>query len=184
MAGQPVQTAYTPALMDAQLNTPNRRSILLGLRAVFLVAVAAGLIHGRLFAQQTPPPAPTQQGEPAADPHTAEEQAAERQALGFLGYLDHGRFANSYAYTGMLIRAQLDRDAYTRQLEKARAGVGALLSRELMDASYTTTMPGAPEGQYVVLDYGASFANRQQAVEKVTLAFAKGYWRVSGYYIK
>jgi hypothetical protein len=170
--------------MDAQLNTPDRRSIIFGLRGVLLVAVAAGFVHGRLFAAQAPSPAPMQQGEPAADPHTAEEQAAERQALGFLGYLDHGRFADSYAYTGMLIRAQLDRDAYAKQLEKARAGVGALLSRELIDASYTTTVPGAPEGQYVVLDYGASFANRQQAMETVILAFAKGYWRVSGYYIK
>jgi hypothetical protein len=169
--------------MDAQLNT-NKRAFLLGLRGVVLVAVAAGLIHGRLFAAQAPPPATMQQGEPPADPHTSEEQAAERQALGFLGYLDHGRFADSYAYTGMLIRAQLDRDAYAKQLEKARAGVGALLSRELINATYTTTLPGAPEGQYVVLNYGASFANRQQAEETVTLAFAKGYWRVSGYYIK
>ena len=128
------------------------------------------MIHGRLFAAQTPAPAPMQQAEPAADPHTAEEQAAERQALGFLGYLDHGRFADSYAYTGMLIRAQLDRDSYAKQLEKARAGVGALLSRELINATYATTLPGAPEGQYVVLNYGASFANRQQAEETVTLA--------------
>jgi hypothetical protein len=170
--------------MDAQLNTLNRRSILLGLCGAVLVGLAAGFVHGRLFAEQAPPPAQMQQAEPAADPHTAEEQAAERQALGFLGYLDHGRFADSYAYTGMLIRAQLDRDAYAKQLEKARTGVGALLSRELIDAGYTTTVPGAPEGQYVVLDYGASFANRQQAVETLTLAFAKGYWRVSGYYIK
>ncbi len=170
--------------MDAQLSTLNRRSILLGLRGVVLVAVAAGLIQGRLYAAQAPPPAQMQQAEPAADPHTAEEQAAERQALGFLGYLDHGRFADSYAYTGMLIRTQLDRNAYAKQLEKARAGVGALLSRELINATYTTTVPGAPEGQYVVLNYGASFANRQQAEETVTLAFAKGYWRVSGYYIK
>ncbi len=114
----------------------------------------------------------------------AEEQAAQRQALGFLGYLDHERYADSYAYTGMLIRAQLDRDAFATQIEKTRAGTGALLARELIDASYTTSVPGAPEGQYVVLHYGANFANRQEAVETVILAFAKGYWRVSGYYIK
>src|SRR3984957_7099221 len=167
-----------PALMDAQLSTLNRRSILLGLRGVALVAVAACLIHGRLFAAQTPAPAPMQQAEPAADPHTAEEQAAERQALGFLGYLDHGRFADSYAYTGMLIRAQLDRDSYAKQLEKARAGTRALQSRDLVDAGYTTTVSGAPEGQYVILHYQASFANRPDAVETVYLGLAKGYWRV------
>jgi hypothetical protein len=121
---------------------------------------------------------------PTEDPHIAEEQAAERQALGFLGYLDQGRYADSYAYTGMLIRAQLDRDAYSTEIAKTRAGVGTLQSRELVDAGYTTTVSGAPEGQYVILHYHASFANRPDAVETVYLAFAKGYWRVSGYNIK
>jgi Protein of unknown function (DUF4019) len=136
-------------------------------------------------AQQAPGPP---QAEPGAgqgtDPHAPEEQAAERQALGFLGYLDHGRFADSYAYTGMLIRGQLDREAFASQVEKDRAGTGTIQSRELVDASYTTTLAGAPEGQYVVLRYHSSFANRPDTVETLTLAFAKGYWRVSGWYIK
>ena len=122
-----------------------------------MVAVLGSLVHGRLMTAQTaaqaPPPAGMQQAEPLPTRILAEEQAAERQALGFLGYLDHGRYADSYAYTGMLIRAQLDRDSFAKQLEKARAGTGALLSRELIDAGYTTTVPGAPEGQYVVLHY-------------------------------
>jgi hypothetical protein len=146
------------------------------------IAVAvAGLAQAPLFAMQGPPQAGPP---PTEDPHIAEEQAAERQALGFLGYLDQGRYADSYAYTGMLIRAQLDRDAYSTEIAKTRAGVGTLQSRELVDAGYTTTVSGAPEGQYVILHYHASFANRPDAVETVYLAFAKGYWRVSGYNIK
>jgi hypothetical protein len=167
---------------------PGRAALFFCARGVVIVAVLGSLVHGRVMIAQTaaqaPPPAGMQQAEPATDPHSGEEQAAERQALGFLGYLDHGRYADSYAYTGMLIRAQLDRDSFAKQLEKARAGTGALLSRELIDAGYATTVPGAPDGQYVVLHYSASFANRQEAVETMTLAFAKGYWRVSGYYIK
>jgi hypothetical protein len=153
------------------------RWIVLGVGAAIL-ACAPG------FAVQAPPQAGMQQAEPGDDPHTPEEQAAQRQALGFLAYLDHGRYADSYAYTGMLIRAGNDRDSFAQQIKKARAGTGALLSRNLIDASYATTMPGAPEGEYVLLHYEASFANREEAVETVTLAFAKGYWRVSGYYIK
>jgi hypothetical protein len=84
----------------------------------------------------------------------------------------------------MLIRAQLDRDAFSTQIQKTRVNTGALQSRDLIDAAYTTTLPGAPEGQYVVLHYHVSFANRQDAVETLTLAFAKGYWRIVGYYIK
>jgi Protein of unknown function (DUF4019) len=151
-------------------------------RWIAIGVMSVGLAHTPLFAQQGPPPA--EAGTPGDDPHAAEEQAAQRQALGFLGYLDQGRFADSYAYTGMLIRAQLDRDAYAAQIQKTRAGVGALLGRDPIDAGYTTTVAGAPPGQYVVLHYHSNFAGRGEAVETLTLAFAKGYWRVSGYYIK
>jgi Protein of unknown function (DUF4019) len=151
------------------------------------VVLAASLVPPPLRAQQGPAPtgAPQAPGtQQENDPHAADEQAAQRQALGFVGYLDQGRFADSYAYTGMLIRAQLDRDAFSTQIQKTRVGTGALQSRELIDAGYSTSVPGAPEGQYVILHYHASFANRPDAVETVTLAFAKGYWRVAGYYIK
>jgi serine/threonine-protein kinase len=138
---------------------------------ILVAALAPTLGHAQADPQQ-------------ADPHLAEEQAAERQALGFLGYLDQGRFADSYAYTGMLIRASLDQQTFAQKLGSARNGAGAMLSRNLIDASYTTTLSGAPDGQYVILHYATSFANRQDTLETVTLAFAKGYWRVSGYYIK
>src|ERR1700678_407628 len=162
-----------------EMRFPFLRLCAIGIALVLLAPVP-------IFAQQQPqsPPVPQQgpaqgpqQAEPGADPHAAEELAAERQALGFLGYLDHGRYADSYAYTGILIRNQLDREAFATQVEKDRAGTGTIQSRELVDASYTTTLAGAPEGQYVVLRYHSSFANRPDTVETLTLAFAKGYWR-------
>ena len=149
-------------------------------RALAAALLAASLTPPTLHAQQGPPPPAA----PQDDPHAADELAAQRQALGFVGYLDQGRYADSYAYTGMLIRQQLDRDAFSTQIQKTRADTGALQARELIDSSYTTTLPGAPEGQYVVLHYHAGFANRPDTTETVTLAFAKGYWRIAGYYIK
>src|ERR1700691_6199094 len=149
--------------------------MLLPFRLASLAVLTAGLWQTPLIAMHGPP---------QADPHAAEELAAERQALGFLGYLDEGRFADSYAYTGVLLRAQADREKFASQIEKARTGTGALQGRELIDANYTTTVAGAPEGQYVVLHYHANFAGRPDTVETVTLAFAKGYWRVDGYYLK
>ena len=58
-------------------------------------------------------------------------------------------------------------------------------SRELQSKQYTTSLPGAPDGQYVVVQYKTSFANRKSATETVTPMFDKDKkWRVSGYYIK
>ena len=112
------------------------------LRGFGVAVLAASLTAAPLFAQQGPPPTADAQSE---DPHSADEVAAQRQALGFLGYLDQGRYADSYAYTGMLIRAQLDRDAFSTQIQNTRVGTGALQSRALIDAAYSTTLPGAPK---------------------------------------
>ena len=147
----------------------------LAFRWASLAVLTVGLLQTPLIAMQGPP---------QADPHAAEELAAQRQAMGFLGYLDDGRFADSYAYTGVLLRAQADRELFTSQIQKARAGTGALQARELIDAAYNTSVEGAPEGQYVILHYHSNFANRPDTVETITLALAKGYWRVDGYYIK
>src|SRR5271170_7048497 len=123
-----------------------------------LAVLTAGLLQTPLIAMQGPP---------QADPHAAEESAAQRQALGFLGYLDEGRFADSYAYTGMLLSANLDHEAFAAQTQKLRAGAGALQARELIDATYNTSVEGAPEGQYVILHYHSNFANRQDTVETI-----------------
>src|ERR1700761_3458313 len=123
-----------------------------------VVVLSAGLSQTSCIAQQ---------GTPPADPHASEELAAQRQALGVLGYLDDGRLADAYAYTGMLLRAKADRESFTTQVQKARANAGALQARELIDAAYNTTVEGAPQGQYVILHYHSNFANRPDTVETV-----------------
>ncbi len=48
-----------------------------------------------------------------------------------------------------------------------------------------TSMPGAPDGEYVIIQFESSFANKKSAVETVTpMKDENGVWRVSGYYIK
>lgn len=52
-------------------------------------------------------------------------------------------------------------------------------------STYTKKLPGAPDGEYVVIQYESSFEHKQSAVETVTPMLDKdGKWRVSGYYIK
>lgn len=66
-----------------------------------------------------------------------------------------------------------------------RVPLGKVQSRKLKSATYTKTLPGAPDGQYVVLQYESSFEHKQSAVETVTpMLDNDGKWRVSGYFIK
>ena len=62
--------------------------------------------------------------------------------------------------------------------------MGALVSRQLLAAAYKTSLPGAPDGEYVVLQFQTRFKNKQNAIETVTPMMDDGSWRVSGYYIK
>jgi hypothetical protein len=46
-------------------------------------------------------------------------------------------------------------------------------------------LPGAPAGQYVVMQFDSSFANKHSAVETVTFMLEEGgQWRAAGYFIK
>jgi hypothetical protein len=60
-----------------------------------------------------------------------------------------------------------------------------LVSRKVISARYATSLPGAPDGEYVVIRYETEFTNGKEAVETVTPCLEKdGSWKVSGYYIK
>jgi hypothetical protein len=59
------------------------------------------------------------------------------------------------------------------------------MSRKVKTKAYKTSLPSAPDGEYVVIQLETSFENKKVAVETVTPMMGKeGVWRVSGYYIK
>jgi len=51
-------------------------------------------------------------------------------------------------------------------------------------SEYRTTLPGAPDGEYVVIQFDSSFEHKESALETVTPVLEEGKWKVSGYYIK
>jgi hypothetical protein len=70
-------------------------------------------------------------------------------------------------------------------MESFRKPLGDLVSRKLKSAQRATSLPGAPDGEYVVMQFDTSFAAKKTAVETVTFTHEKdGSWRASGYYIR
>ncbi len=47
-----------------------------------------------------------------------------------------------------------------------------------------TSLPGAPDGRYVVILYDAVYEHKQAAVETVTPMYDGDAWRVSGYFVR
>jgi Protein of unknown function (DUF4019) len=114
----------------------------------------------------------------------AVEQAA-KAADAWLKLLDSGDYRACYQQSSQIVKDQLSEDAFVQQFSAALKPLGAVVSRKLKVAQYATSLPGAPDGRYVVIQYDSSFANKKSATETVTPMVDKdGQWRVSGYYIK
>ena len=113
------------------------------------------------------------------------EQKAVEIAQPWLTLIDQGQYTRSWETAAEYFKNAVDRKGFINVLNETRRPLGEVKSRELKSKQYRASLPNAPEGQYVVLQYKTSFANGKSAVETVTPMLDKDKkWRVSGYYIK
>jgi hypothetical protein len=113
------------------------------------------------------------------------EKEAQKAAEKWLASVDAGDYASGWEQAAEIMKSLVTKEQLAQQLGGVRDPLGAVQSRKLKSAQFTRRMPGAPDGQYVVLQFETSFANKSQAIETITPAKEKdGVWRVSGYFIK
>lgn len=113
------------------------------------------------------------------------EQLAQQSSESWLALVDSAKYAESWQECAQIFQAAVTKEQWQSALRATRDPLGKLLSRKLKGATYTKTLSGAPDGEYVVIQYESSFERKQAAVETVTPMLDKdGKWRVSGYYIK
>jgi hypothetical protein len=115
----------------------------------------------------------------------SEEKAAVKAAQDWLALIDSGKYAASWTESAQLFRKAVVADLWAEQVKGVRGPFGKVLKRTVKSKNYSKTLPGAPDGEYVVIQFETSFENKKDAVETVTPMRDKdGKWRVSGYYIK
>src|SRR5271169_5889904 len=115
----------------------------------------------------------------------AKKTAAEAVTSSWLTLVDSGAYAQSWEEAASGFKAAVTRPQWEQAMRANRAPLGAVQSRKLLSATYATQLPGAPDGEYVVIQYDTSFEHKKAAIETVTPTMDKdGKWRVSGYYIK
>jgi hypothetical protein len=115
----------------------------------------------------------------------AEEQAALVAAKEWLALVDAGKYGESWDACATFMRNAVTKEHWIATMNIGRKPLGKLLSRSEKSKTFATTLPGAPDGQYVVIQFDTSFENKRSSVETVTPMKDKdGKWRVSGYYMK
>ncbi len=124
-------------------------------------------------------------GGPAAGREQNDEAVAVEAAEQWLALVDKGEYATSWESAAEYFRGNVTTDQWSLLLTGARKPLGEVTSRRVKAKHYATSLPGAPDGEYVVIQFETAFENKQSSVETVTpMKEANGAWRVSGYFIK
>ena len=115
----------------------------------------------------------------------ARERLASQAAEQWLALIDVGKYPESWQDTSTYMQKAVAKKRWQEILTSTRKPLGTLEKRKLKNARYQTTLPGAPDGQYVVCVFDTSFQNKKEAVETVTMQLEMdGDWKPSGYFIR
>jgi len=118
-----------------------------------------------------------------ADPEA--EKAATSAALSWLMLIDEGRYAESWKQASDYFRGAVTEKGRDTSLRGVRVPLGKTMSRQVRSTKEATSLPGAPDGHYVVMEFATSFANKASVIETVTFMLDKGrQWRAAGYFIR
>ena len=111
--------------------------------------------------------------------------AAVAAAEEWLTMVDDGKYVESWKEAAQYFKNAVKQEQWEQSLQAVRNPLGKLISRQVESKTYMTSLPGAPDGEYVVIQFMSSFENKKSAIETVTPMMDKdAKWRVSGYYIR
>lgn len=116
---------------------------------------------------------------------TDKTKAAEQAAADWLKLVDFDAYTKGWRQAASTLRAAVTEASFEDRLRATRAPLGAVLSREFKSAEYRTHMPGAVDGEYMVIRYTTTFERKKATTETVVPMLDRdGRWRVAGYSIK
>ncbi len=121
----------------------------------------------------------------AAEKHDEGEKQALAAAESWLALIGDGKYGEGWDVAAEYLKNAANKDAFVKSMNVYRKPLGKLKSREVKSKDYRKSLTGAPDGEYVVIQFNTVFENKKSAIETVTPMLDKdGKWKVSGYFIK
>ncbi|MBC3810133.1 DUF4019 domain-containing protein [Undibacterium aquatile] len=109
---------------------------------------------------------------------------AQTAATQWLELVDGGDYAASWDQAGSVFKGMVEKSKWLDAIQGIRSPLGAAKFRKVKSADYKKNIQGAPEGEYVTVQFETTFENKNGAIEVVTPMKDKdGTWRVTGYFV-
>ena len=86
----------------------------------------------------------------------------------WLALVDGGQYAESWTEAASFFKDKIDSASWEKSVNAVRAPLGKVQSRAVKSATAMKSLPGAPDGEYVVFQFETSFEKTASAVETVT----------------
>ena len=84
------------------------------------------------------------------------QKAAVATAEKWLGLVDEGKYGESWKAAAGFFRNAVKQEQWEQSLQAVRKPLGKPISRQVKSKTYKTSLPGAPDGEYVVIQFGTS----------------------------
>src|SRR5690606_1032509 len=134
--------------------------LLVGGVLVMLIVVAAVMLSTGLPAGVSDAPR-AERRLAAAD---AAESAGAAAAREWAALVDGERWEDSWRSAATIFRSQVTAEQWANAVRPVRGPLGKVAGRTVLSVERTNTLPGAPAGEYEVVQFQTEFANRE-AVE-------------------
>lgn len=106
-------------------------------------------------------------------------------ASGWLTKMDRGKYTETWESSSSAVKKTVTSTQWQNSITSAREPLGKTLKRTPSTYQALDKLPGLPDGNYIIIQFGTEFENKKSAVETVT--FMKdigGQWCPAGYFIK
>ncbi|MBU2978784.1 DUF4019 domain-containing protein [Alteromonas sp. C1M14] len=114
----------------------------------------------------------------------ANESAGVTAAKEWLKIVDAGKYSESWQKSDSFFKSQLTQTKWDAALKGVRTPLGQVKSRSELGAKAYSSLPGVPDGEYLVIQFQTEFQNKKSAIETLTLSKSSGNWLPVGYFIK
>jgi hypothetical protein len=153
-----------------------------GLALLALLATAGASTAQLKPSSPANPPLPASPSEEMkTEAQSLKEMAARLAAEQWLAIVDSGDYGKAWDRSARRFRETVTRQQWVEGLPKTRGALGAMKSRRVEVASYKSSLPGMPSGDYVTVRFSTNFDKKNDAQEMVTLVLEDGTWRPLGY---
>lgn len=104
----------------------------------------------------------------------------------WLSFLDADNLDKCYETAAPFLKSSINKEKFHQAILNAQKVIGGKVnSRKFLSMAHKESLPNAPAGNYMVIQYNSVLSNGNKALEVITPMIDKetNQWKVAGYYI-